>query len=417
MAVRNQVAINTARNNIEKYRKGAIRIKAIDQHGLPLRNIRLDVKQISHKFKFGCYVKIDDLDPVKLPDYESHLSALFNYAVIGTYWDNTENRQDDENWKWFDREVELSSKLGLDIQAAPILWGTSKYGTPDWLPQQQDELLATLKKRVRSTVTRNANISDNEIVNEPLAPSDDMFARVAGNEYIATAFYSAMEADPKKRRMINEYGVFGAVEKHNYNDRRYFNLLERLIKKGVPIDIIGIQAHANGEWFEPANVAAELDRYATLGKPIQISEFSAQTLEFDDRKTPLSITGKYHSGIWDDEKQAEFYREFYTIAFGSPQVEAITTWGLDDDRAWLPGIGLINKNGHPKPVFSELDRLINKEWKTRSASLSNAEGFYNLRGFYGNYEVTATSRNGKIVRSTFTLTNQKTDAWVIKLKI
>lgn len=413
---RNQTALRQALDGIEKHRKGPALIKVMDSNGKPVAGARLDIRQVSHAFKFGCYLKIDDLDQSKLPDYERRFKGLFNYAVIGAYWDNIENKRGIENWSWFDREAALGEKLGVTIAAAPILWGTSEFGTPRWLPANKAELMPILERRVKASIARDGRVSDWEIVNEPMAPKGDLFARALGDEYISLAFEWAKDAAPGKRRLINEYGVFGMVKRHNYNRDRYFDLLEKLIAKDAPIDVIGIQAHANGEWYEPANVAEQLARYAGLGKPIQITEFSSQTHDFDDPKSPLEIAGPYRQAVWDSEKQAEFYREFYTIAFGNPQVEAIVTWGLDDERAWLPGIGVVDIFGQPKPAYDQLDHLINNEWKTSVTGVTNNKGIFELRGFYGNYEVTAATQAGVAAKSAFTLIRSNTDVWVVRSK-
>ena len=412
---RNETALLQAKKNIEKFRKGDVQIKVFDARGKSVSRAQINIKQISHDFKFGCYLKIDDLAPDKLPEYERHFAKLFNYAVVGTYWDFVENKQGIENWSWFEREIAIAEKLELKIQAAPILWGTNEAGTPAWLPKNKGELLPILERRVKSVVSKYGDrVEDWEVVNEPLAPKNDFFARTIGDDYIESAFLQARRAASAKRSLINEYGIFGAVKEHNYNRDKYLDLLKGLIKKEVPLDVIGIQAHANGEWYEPANVAEQLDRYAVLGKPIQITEFSAQTLNYDDRKTALGVLGTYRSGIWNAEKQAEFYREFYTVSFGSPQVEAIVTWGLDDQRGWLPGIGLIDARGNAKPNYKTLDRLINEEWRTKLELNLTANDTAEFRGFYGSYEVEVVA-GGKRTKAKFELKKDGKNEWVLRL--
>ncbi len=410
---KNETALLEAKENIAKFRLGRAVIKVVDERGNPAPNVGLVVRQVSHAFKFGCYLKIDDLDPAKLPAYERLFKNLFNYAVIGNYWANIETKKGDENWLWFDREVELGRKLGFETAAAPILWGTSEFGTPGWLPGQKSDLSPILERRVKSSVSRNVGVTDIEVVNEPLAQKKDFFAHVAGEGYILSALKWARDAGPGKRLMINEYGVFGSLPKHNYNRDRYFDLLKHLLSKGAQIDVIGIQAHANGEWFSPANVAEQLARYSEFGRPLQVTEFSVQTFDYDDRTLPVKISGTYQKGVWDAEKQARFYREFYTIAFGNPRVEAVVTWGLDDERAWLPGIGLIDRTGQPKPVYRELDRLINNEWKTRLEGKSDANGDFTFSGFFGDYEITATK--GRTQRTKSTLAKGAMNEWVVHL--
>ncbi|HEX8736686.1 MAG TPA: endo-1,4-beta-xylanase [Pyrinomonadaceae bacterium] len=412
---KNEAALAQAQDNIEKFRKGDARIKILDARGKPLSRAQINIKQISHSFKFGCYLKIDDLAPEKLAAYEARFAGLFNYAVVGTYWDFVENKRDVENWSWFEREIALGRKLNLRIAAAPVLWGTNEAGTPAWLPAAKNELLPLLKRRVQTSVARYENsIDDWEIVNEPLAPQADVFAQGIGDDYVARAFSWAREAAPAGRLMINEYGVFGAVKAHNYNREKYFFLLKELLEKNVPIDVIGIQAHANGEWFEPANVAGQLAFYAALGKPIQVTEFSARIFDDKDRQTPLEISGTYRAGRWNEEKQAEFYREFYTVAFGNPQVEAIVAWGLDDERAWLPGIGLIDADGNPKANYKMLDHLINDEWRTSLQINSGAETGAKFRGFYGAYEVEIIA-GGKRTKAKFDLKKDGANEWTARV--
>lgn len=413
---RNETALLQAQANIERFRKGDAQIKVRAANGRPVKHIQLRIKQLSHDFKFGCYLIIDDLAPEKLPEYEKHFGKLFNYAVVGTYWDLIEKNQGVEDWSWFEREIALSQRLGARVAAAPILWGTNRIGTPRWLPTQKDELLPVLKNRVQSVVSKYAEkVEDWEIVNEPLALKTDFFGEIVGRDYVESAFSWAREIAPAERLMLNEYGVFGAVPRHNRNRDRYFALLEELIQKNARLDVIGIQAHANGEWYEPANVAQQLDRYASFGKPIQITEFSAQTLDYDDRRTPINITGSYQSGVWSQEKQAQFYREFYTVAFGNPRVEAIVTWGLDDERAWLPGIGVIDENGHPKPNYKALDQLINSEWRTNLQVNLTPDQAGKFRGFYGSYEVQAIVNGRTVSTGRFELKKDDNNEWILNL--
>jgi len=391
---RNRNALASARASIEENRKGNTKIIVVDKTGKPIPNVVLSVEQKTHAFKFGCYLKLDDLAQEKWPAYERHFSKLFNYAVVGTYWDVIENKKGRENWSWFDHEVEFAAKMGASAQAAPILWGTNEAGSPKWLSADPNELNDELRKRVSSSLSRISTVKDWEIVNEPLARKAGRFTTKTGDlAYIAAAFRTARNARPDARLLLNEFGVFGSVAGNNLNRDRYFDLAKGLLDSSVPINVIGIQAHSNGEWFEPSNIADQLARYATLGKPLQITEFSVQT-EVYGGGHPQPISGNYTEGKWDDTKQAEFYREFYTIAFGEPSVEAIVTWGLDDERAWLPGIGLIDKNGKAKPVYAELDNLINNEWRTKVVGETNSKGEFEFRGFSGNYTIKADTPRG-----------------------
>jgi len=316
----------------------------------------------------------------------------------------TENKRDEHFWTNFDKEIAMAKRNNWRIQAAPILWGSNQAGTPAWLPKEKTELQNVLNARIKKYFEFYLNAAEDvEIVNENLSLETDIFAKSLGKTYIENAFRLAKNLSPNSRLMINDYGVLGSVSANNYNNDKYFALISELVKKQIPLDIVGIQSHANREWYSPADIAEKLDRYAVLGKPIQISEFSTQTKNYDDRENYENILGNYRSGVWTDEKQAEFYREFYTVAFGNSQVEAIVQWGLDDTRAWLPGIGIVGENLQPKPNYLVLDELINREWRTNlEIDLKNAKNA-EFRGFFGVYEIEVFSQGKSLAKQNFEL--------------
>lgn len=414
IAAKNKEALIKARQNIENYRKGNASITLED---FKQKDLKIKIRQISHDFKFGCYLKIDSLTPEQTALYEKYFKTLFNYAVIGTYWDVTENKRNEHFWVNFDKEVAMANRNDWKIQVAPILWGTSKAGTPAWLPKNKQELQNVLNERIENYFKNYPNTaSEVEIINEPLSLEPDIFAAILGKGYIDSAFIRARELSEENRLMLNEYGVFGSVSLNNYNNDKYFDLISDLKKRQIPFDLIGIQSHANREWYSPADVAEKLDRYAAQGKPIQISEFSAQTKNYDDRKTYEKILGNYRTGTWDDAKQAEFYREFYIIAFGSPNVEAIVQWGLDDARAWLPGIGLIDEQGNPKPNYVVLEELINRDWRTNLEIVLTEKKTAEFRGFFGNYEIEVIGDGKILTKKTFELRKKSPNNFLISNK-
>ncbi len=401
VAEKSKLALAQAAQNIENFRKGNAQINLA---GFKQKDLKIRIGQISHSFKFGCYLKIDGLNRQQTTLYENQFKRLFNYAVIGTYWDVTENRRGAHFWTNFDNETAMAKRNGWQIQSAPILWGTNRAGTPAWLPDEKEELQRDVSERIRRFFENYPETAaDIEIVNEPLSPEPDVFANRLGKLYVDSAFRRAKEISPNSRLMLNEYGVFGAVSANNYNRDKYFDYISALKDRQIPFDLIGIQSHANREWYSPADVAEKLDRYAAQGKPIQISEFSAQTKNYDNRARYEKILGNYRSGIWDDAKQAEFYREFYTVAFGNRNVEAIVQWGLDDARAWLPGIGLIDESGNRKPNYVVLDELINEEWRTNvELDLKDAKNA-EFRGFFGVYEIEVIGGGKSLSKQTFEL--------------
>ena len=98
---------------------------------------------------------------------------------------------------------------------------------------------------------------------------------------------------------------------------------------------------------------------------------------------------------------AEMIRNLYRIWFSHPNMEAIVYWNMIDGYAAhaTPGDmtngenkyhgGLLRFDMSKKPAWEVLDQLINHDWHTSIDTLCNAKA--DLKGFYGNYELTATA--------------------------
>jgi GH35 family endo-1,4-beta-xylanase len=398
-------AMARAQRMIASHRQGEAVIRVVDRDDRPVNGARLRITQAGHEFKFGCYLVFKELPVDRQPDYTAHFLRLFNYATVAFYWGSVESRRGEMYWDRADREVAWGVEHKLALKGHPLVWGAESIGPPKWLSRKPDELSAQLKQRVQETIGRyRGRITLWDVVNEPL--EGGIFEEVLGDSYIKAAFEWAREADPAARLVINEYGIFSARSRKR---EPYLKLLERLVAEQTPFDAIGIQAHEpRTEWFDPAVVAETLDRYSHPGKPIHITEFTTQMA--DNR-----ITGGYRQGQgrWTPERQAEYWREFFTICFGHPQVEAITVWGLDDARAWLAGGALLDEQWQPKPAYLALDQLINHQWRTRSTGVM-AHGAFQMRGFYGDYEVEAETPDGTKITQRFALRRGAQNEWKIK---
>jgi hypothetical protein len=57
---------------------------------------------------------------------------------------------------------------------------------------------------------------------------------------------------------------------------------------------------------------------------------------------------------------------------------------------------LIDEEYRPKPIYDVLDRLFNKEWRTRMSVPLDGAGSLSFRGFFGSYEIRLTTKNGDV---------------------
>jgi GH35 family endo-1,4-beta-xylanase len=396
-------ALARAEQGIARYRQGDAVVKVRDHQGRLVGGARVKIRQVSHDFNFGCYLTLRGLDRMSEEQYGARFAQLFNYATVGLYWDVVEGARGGFDWQQVDREVQWGWQRKLRLKGHPLVWGYEPSGAPPWLPRHRDELAAALKEHVQATIKRYRGRVDTwDVVAEPL--DGGLFEQVLGKSYIKDSFRWAREADPQARLAINEYGILGAEAQHR---ERYLKLLEEMIADQVDFDIIGIQGHEpRTEWFNPRVVMATLDRFSALKKPIHITELTVQG-------TGAAITGNYRQGEWNAEEQGRYYREFFTLCFGHPQVEAITVWGLDDARAWLAGGGLLDLQWRPKPAFAALDQLINREWRTVMEAVT-MDGVIKFRGFYGDYEVEVELPGGPRLKEKFALRCGTANVWPIQ---
>ncbi|MBI2432571.1 MAG: endo-1,4-beta-xylanase [Candidatus Hydrogenedentes bacterium] len=217
-----------------------------------------------------------------------------------------------------------------------------------------------------------------------------MTSPTALNIAIDQPYRWARETDPEAHLIVNDYAVMAT----GYPP--FFDLLEAAIGRGVPFDGIGIQAHEPRTMRFPLfRVKAHLDKYASFGKALHITEFTPTS-------SGLAITGSHIEGGWDEAAQADYAVKFYTVCFAHPAVAAITWWDLCDDGSWLEGGGLLRKDLSPKPAYSALLNLIHEDWHTNSAGRTDEEGRFQFRGFYGQYTVEA-EHQGKTAKQTIQL--------------
>ncbi len=398
-------ALETAKKHISQNRQGDAIVKVVNRKGEPLIDVHLTVTQLSHDFKFGCYLTFRELKPETRAVYQESFQRLFNYATVGVYWSLIQSDSALADWAQVKPEIEWGLSRKLKLKGHPLVWGANKAGLPRWLPRAKEALEAAMKQRVQDAVTRfRGKVMAWDVVNEPL--DGGLFEEVLGSGYLKQAFQLAREADPQALLVLNEYGILSREAKRRES---YFKLLKKLQAEETPFDAIGIQAHEpRAEWFDPVTVTTTLNQFADLGKQLHITEFTAQS------NAETAITGGYRQGNWDAKAQADYYREFYTLCFGHPQVEAITAWGLDDARAWITEGALLDHHWQQKLSYQALSRLLNNQWRTMSeGQVTRAE--HPLRGFYGDYEVSVRLRDNYEVKRAFSLHRGVKNEWRIEV--
>lgn len=384
-------------SNLE-FRKGTVRIRMTDSQGKPLVHQKIKAEQKTHQFLFGC--NAFDAVPLCSPDtmrqrrevLEERMKLwlkLFNFATLPFYWGKYEPVKGRPHQEELMAAARFLKSSGVTLKGHPLCWHTS---TAPWLLEMSnDEILKAQLDRIHREVTAFRGIIDMwDVINEAvIMPVFDKYdngitriCRELGRiQLIRRVFEEAGKANPHAVFLINDFNTTWAYE----------ILIEGCLEAGIPLKVIGIQSHQHQGYWGKEKLLEILERFSRFGLPIHFTE---NTLISGHLMPPeIDDLNDYQVKEWPttqdgEERQAQETTEMYSILFSHPQVEAVTTWDFDDDNKWLGApCGLVRKDNSLKPVYHELDRKINDEWKTKTELITDKNGEAVLHGFKGEYDL------------------------------
>jgi len=213
--------------------------------------------------------------------------------------------------------------------------------------------------------------------------------------------------------LLNEYGVeqdFSEKPLIDQKDdvvnyarqrKRYIELIRRLGDKHATPDVLGLQAHM-GAWQKPAAQWEFYEEMKTAGLPLHITEFWAHTSHLQKQGKALTtpengdfvtkdIQANSNQPTYTETEietlQAEYVRDYLTVAFGHPAMEAFFFWGFS-------GFAFERKDNaitRPRLTYQYVHDLVRKQSKTTENKTTDKDGSLNFRGFYGDYLLTIPS--------------------------
>ncbi len=419
---------------IEKNRKGNARLKFVDGCGNPIQGVRVKATLKKHAFLFGG--NLYGLDQLETPEknalYREKFKQVFNMATLPIYWNTLEPEQGkprfarDSSFIYrrppIDLCLEYCEENGIRPKAHCLNYFQRAH-YPDWCPEEVEEVKPLIRERfARLAEQYRDRIPDWEVINETLGSyilresNPPVFFMPDSIEW---SFALAEEHFHGNRLIINEDppSVWGDMR----GDRSaYYLQIDRALNKGARINLIGLQGHMIYEQGDPAlqdtmcdpqKMFETLDLYGRFGLPVQITEVSVPALS----DTPE-----------EEELQAEWLRELYSVWFSHPAVEAAIYWDLPDGYA--PGArlgameegwntfrsGLLRFDLSEKPAFRMLKHLVHEVWHTEESFAADENGCGGFRGFYGTY-VLEIEAGGKTVERQVTFTKDTAGEIVVTL--
>ena len=421
--------------SIERNRKGKGFITIVDGEGHPIDNAKISVVQKSHEFKYGANIfMLDEMETdEKNQAYKDAFKDLFNIATLPFYWSDLERVQGQPRYtadspKIYRRPatdlcVDFCLKNGIEPKCHCLNY---EAWIPKWLLDSEvDHHKKMLEKRFRELSERYADVIPSwEVTNETLTPDDEYYTEFSKfykeDDFVEWSFRMADRYFPNNRLIINDF--YQIWEPFRNNRSQYFMQIERLVRNGIAhLDSIGMQFHSffpkdsEGKMaktrYNPVHLYKVLDKYAQLGKKIQITEMTIPA---------------YSNDTEDEDVQAELIEKIYTVFFSHPAMEAIVYWNLVDGYAAAAKLGdmtrgeniyhggLMNFDLSKKKAYHVLKKLFSEKWHTEESGTTTPDGKFNFSGFYGDYNVEIT-HNGKTINKEIRLSQSKNN--LIKIMI
>ncbi|MBO0708742.1 MAG: endo-1,4-beta-xylanase, partial [Candidatus Dormibacteraeota bacterium] len=185
---------------------------------------------------------------------------------------------------------------------------------------------------------------------------NDFWVSHLGAGIIPQAFRWAHQADPHALLFYNDYNIAGE-DGSNAKSDAVFAWVQQMLSQGVPIHGIGNQGHLDTQFgWSPQRLTADLQRYASLGLKVAITEADVRT--FVDSATTQVPTNNLALFAQPYE-----FSGMMQACLAVPQCISFTVWGLSDAESWVPGFftgegyaTLYDVNMNPKPAYFALQQ-------------------------------------------------------------
>jgi endo-1,4-beta-xylanase len=315
-------------------------------------------------------------DPLLEPKYKEVLARQFNmiepenamkwmvlHPAPGTY-----------DFKPADEIVRFAKEHGMKVRGHTLCWGVNN---PSWLERYRystpEAAAGLLHDHIRTVVSHfRGDVFAWDVVNEAYDNNSSRIGHLQdsiwynqpgvgriGTGFIEQAFQWAHEADPSALLFYNDNNLLTEGPKFE----AVYSMLLDFIKRGVPIDGVGLQVHVKTEGYpEEAQLQRNLVRIADLGLQIHLTEV--------DVAIPIDSEGR--ASEEDLRRQAWTYERLLKACVRQSMCTAFQTWGFTDKYSWiplfLPGLGAAlpwDELYRPKPAFAVLRTVLTDKTQSR----------------------------------------------------
>ena len=375
--------IYEARKRIRQIRMTDVEI-TVFKDGKPVENAAVSLRMKNHQFLFGavCYAHGKLGHPGREERFTREFTKLMNYTMVPYHWQWYEPERGVYAEPYTGNLVRWATEQGLKKKLHALIWHEL---CPDWVTDENVE--AEYVRRIDHLMAVYGNdfdffdLANETTVNDRFDNPVSRWVRRKGPvEMMQFGSRLVRQWKPDAKLLYGDWNVHG---------EEYFDFLRTLRENDVDIDIIGMQSHQHRDLWTQEETLRVMDRAAEFGWPIHFPECSVCSGKpIGEMNYGAGAVNRFSETEEDLYWQADFTRDFYTLVFSHPAVEALSWFDFTDHR-WLNApAGLVDDDLNPKPVYAALDDLINRQWHTDADLTTSTAGICGTRLFFGTYEIT-----------------------------
>lgn len=391
--------LTSTNKRIEEVRKAPLQVKVVDSKGQPVKNADIQVLMTRHAFEFGSAFKVAYINDPQQEAYNQKIIELFNSGTFENSlkvkaWsgDLGENMAPDATIKALNWTHSNRIKIRGHLMTGNGLRNSSKA----FIKIHREEGKGALVRAVMGAIDDKATqtkfaIDEWDVVNHPVGrirPGREAEGagqargnQIFGIEESIAWFEQTRKNLPEGNLYLNESGILSSPENDSTQIQKYFKWIDHVNASGL-LDGIGLQSHFRG-YPDIQTVEGKLDKIASRGLPIRITEFTADGS--------------------DEDKQGEFTRNFMTLCFSHPSVVGIQFWGFWEGNIFRPPTALFREDWSEKPNGTVYRELVFNEWWTKEHGKTDKNGSFTTSAFFGEYDI-IVSLKGKLTQTSFILT-------------
>ncbi|TWT92887.1 Endo-1,4-beta-xylanase A precursor [Botrimarina colliarenosi] len=376
-----------AASRIEANRKADLSVTVRDLSGAVVPGAAVHVAMQQHEFGFGTAVqayRLRDSNP-QHNTYKAKTAELFNVATL-------ENNLKWQPWEgeWggsFTQQGALNAldwlaQNGIDSRGHVMVWpGTDNLPADIRQMLSDNNLTPAEQQTVRTRIAQHiaeigaataGKVVAWDVINETRTNNDLMRELSEGDQATVTWMQQAAAATaPGTGLYINDFGILNTWGR-GANRNQYYDTVEALQDGGAPVTGVGFQGHfTEGDIVGPEELWEVFDRFAELGLDMQITEFDFNTT--------------------NEELQAQYLSDFMMAVFAHEGVDDFIQWGFFEDAHWRPDAAMFRSDWSIKPSGEAYLDLVFNDWWTDVETSADAAGDATVRGFKGDYQVTASA--------------------------